>query len=167
MWNPHKNQQQTTSKSNNVFLKHSTTFETSFFFKKKFQKQLFAEKTILTKFQEVLKTTFCRKNNFYKVSRSFKNNFEQTKQLKETFENDSSNLPASVANNKFKIKLVLMESMYALTDLWTQYDDMFSCCIVPQAIYEPVNMFELTCLVTSAKAWERLACGSSWPAWMY
>ena len=28
--------------------------------------------------------------------------------------------------------------MYVLTDLWTQYDNMFSCCILPQAIYEPV-----------------------------
>ena len=87
--------------------------------------------------KEVSETTFCRKNNFnkvsrsfknnflqkkqfYKVSRSFKNNFDQAKQLKETFENNSSNLPASAANNKITIKQVLVESMYALTNLWTQ-----------------------------------------------
>ena len=57
------------------FLKHSTTFESSSFFKKKFQKQLFAEKTTLTKFQEVLKNNFLQKKQFYKVSRSFKNKF--------------------------------------------------------------------------------------------
>ena len=56
-------------------MKHSTTFESSFFFKKKFQKQLFAEKTTLTKFQEVLKNNFLQKKQFYKVSRSFKNKF--------------------------------------------------------------------------------------------
>ena len=50
-------------------------FESSFFFKKKFQKQLFAEKTTLTKFQEVLKNNFLQKKQFYKVSRSFKKKF--------------------------------------------------------------------------------------------
>ena len=44
-------------------------------FKKKFQKQLFAEKTTLTKFQEVLKNNFLQKKQFYKVSRSFKKKF--------------------------------------------------------------------------------------------
>ena len=111
--NPYKNQQQTTSKSNNFFLKHSTTFETSFFFKKKFKKQLFGTK-----------------NNFHKISRSFKNNFLQKNTIFTKFQ-EVSKTTFNKQNNLKK----LLKTMYVLTDLWTQYDNMFSCCILPQEIW--------------------------------
>ena len=80
--------------------------------KRSLKNNFLAQKTTFTKFQEVSKTTFCRKTIFTKFQEVSTTTFNKQNNLKK-----------------------LLKTMYVLTDLWTQYDNMFSCCILPQAIW--------------------------------
>ena len=96
LWETHtKISNKQLQKATMFFLKHSTTFETSFFFKKKFKKQRFGTK-----------------NNFHKISRSFKNNFLQKKTIFTKFQEVSK----TTFNKQNNLK-ELLKTMYVLTDL--------------------------------------------------